>query len=51
MDQLPKGYICVVANNYTKDREIWLQTNEDYEDPVWITIEDSPEISNEINKS
>lgn len=44
MDQCPKGTICIVSSMLHKGRELYEQTNEDWESPVWVNIPDNPDI-------
>lgn len=44
MDQSPKGTICIVHSMLSKGRELYEQISEDWENPIWVSIADNPEI-------
>jgi len=39
MDQCAKGTICVVRSAYLDKPEVWEQTNEDWENPIWVPLD------------
>jgi hypothetical protein len=48
MDQVPKGTICIVYAAFRKSREVWEQMSEDWENPHWEQIPDSPDIPSQF---